>query len=452
MDDAVRTWNAALARFNKERPQQFKIWSGQVRLLRSDDSVWVLGVPSKFFIEWFSDNYLPLLAAELEKLSGRRPSFKFELLPEQEGPAVPSLPSPPPGSPSETNRRHPRLNENYTFERFIVGDSNRLAHSAAISIAIDPNCRYNPLYIHGGTGLGKTHLLHAIGHRFFENHGNEKEIVYVTSEDFLNQYVSATRPQEKQSGMKEFRERYRRNCNILLVDDIQFISGNKEATQEEFFHTFNELYENGKRIVITSDRFPKEIHGLEDRLVSRFQGGLIVQIKEPDLMTRKDILRHKAKEAGIYVSPEIIDLIAENVESNVRELEGALHHIDALANLTKTTVDLDTAREAIHTIRSKKGRILSVDEIIRVVSLFFNVRPQDLRSHRRHKLVTEPRQVAMYLCRKLLRMSFPNIGTQFGGKDHSTVISSVRKIETRLSTDTGFAGTIADIQTRLMSL
>ncbi|MBI5527473.1 MAG: chromosomal replication initiator protein DnaA [Deltaproteobacteria bacterium] len=452
MDEPIRTWNEALARFSRERPQQFKIWSGQVRLLRADDAVWILGVPSKFFIEWFSDNYLPLLAADLEKLSGKTPAFKFELLPEDNTP-VPAL-TPPAGAAlvPETRRRHPRLNESYSFDRFVVGDSNRLAHSAAISIASDPDCRYNPLYIHGGTGLGKTHLLHAIGHHFFESRGTERSIVYVTSEDFLNQYVSATRPQDKQSGMKEFRERYRRNCDILLVDDIQFISGNKDATQEEFFHTFNDLYETGKRLVITSDRFPKEIHGLEDRLVSRFQGGLIVQIKEPDLPTRKDILRHKAKESAIYVPDEIVDLIAENVESNVRELEGALHHIDALANLTKTTVDLDTAREAIRTIRSKKERILTAEEIIRVVSLFFNVRPQDLKSHRRHKLVTEPRQVAMYLCRKHLKMSFPDIGSHFGGKDHSTVISSVRKVETRLAKEAKFAGTIGDIETRLMSL
>lgn len=446
----LSTWDSALERFRVMRPRDVAIWFKELKLLRVDGDTWVLGVPHKFYQEWFCNNLLPQFTIVLETLTGRKPSFRFEILPEDLPPAATNVvPIQAAAQENAPRKLHPKLNESYTFDRFVVGESNKLAYSAAFGIAEGSSSRFNPLYIHGGSGLGKTHLLHAIGHQAYALRGEKVRITYVTSEQFLNEYVSATRPQTH--GMQEFRERYRRSCDILLVDDIQFISGNKDATQEEFFHTFNALYEAGKFIVITSDRFPKEIPGIEDRLRTRFLGGLIVQIVSPDYTMRLDILRKKARDAGILVAEDVIDLIAENVKSNVRELEGALHHIEALASLTKSAIDVDIAREAIQNILKRREDNLTVEEIIRVVSTFFNVRPQDIKSHRRHKQVTTPRQIAMYLCRKHLKLSYPDIGVHFGGKDHSTVISSVRKIEQKLGREIDFKNLIDSIETRLSS-
>ena len=447
MEQYQTTWNEALERFRTRRPREVAIWFKEVHLLRVDGDCWILGVPHKFFQEWFSNNLLPQFTQVLESITGRTPTFQFDILPEAEEPPPSNvLRIQPVSVPDATAcRLHPRLNEHYTFDRFVVGDSNKLAYSAALSIAESQSSRFNPLYIHGGSGLGKTHLLHAIGHATYATRSERTGISYLTSEQFLNEYVSATKNQK----MPDFRDRYRRSCDILLVDDIQFISGNKDATQEEFFHTFNALYEAGKYIVITSDRFPQEIPGIEDRLRSRFQGGLIVQILPPDYGTRVDILRKKAKDAGIFVSPDVVDLIADNVKSNVRELEGALHHIEALASLTRSEINVDIAREAIKNLLKRREDHLTVDDIIKVVSTFFNLRPQDIKGHRRHKQVTTPRQISMYLCRKQLKLSYPDIGSHFGGKDHSTVISSVRKVDQLMEKDPSFRGLIESIETRL---
>lgn len=448
MENHQTIWSEALARFSTLRPREAAIWFKEVRLLRVDGDCWILGVPHKFFQEWFTNNFLPEFTRIVESITGSAPIFRFEILPEtDESPPPNVVRIQPAAADPAVLRLHPRLNEDYTFARFVVGESNKLACSAAHAIAESQSSRFNPLYIHGGSGLGKTHLLHAIGHQMYAARGDKAGINYITSEQFLNEYVSAAKNQK----MPDFRERYRRNCDILLVDDIQFISGNKDATQEEFFHTFNALYEAGKYLVITSDRFPQEIPGIEDRLRSRFQGGLIVQIMPPDYATRVDILRTKAKGAGIFVSDDVIDLIAENVKSNVRELEGALHHIEALASLTSSEINVDIASEAIKNLLKRREDNLSADDIIKVVSTFFNIRPQDIKSHRRHKQVTAPRQISMYICRKLLKLSYPDIGNHFGGKDHSTVISSVRKVEQTMAKDPAYRGLVESIETRISS-
>lgn len=335
------------------------------------------------------------------------------------------------------------LNPKYTFDSFVIGNSNRFAHAASLAVAESPAKAYNPLFIYGGVGLGKTHLMHAIGHYILKNNPNAK-VEYVSSEKFTNELINAIKDDKNE----EFRNKYR-NVDILLIDDIQFIAG-KERTQEEFFHTFNALHDANKQIILSSDRPPKEIPTLEDRLRSRFEWGLIADIQVPDFETRMAILKKKADVEGLNVANEVMVYIATKIKSNIRELEGALIRIVAYSSLTNREITVDLASEALKDIISKKqGKNITINIIQDIVSSYFNLRIEELKSQRRTRNVAYPRQIAMYLSRKLTDMSLPKIGEEFGGRDHTTVIHAYEKISENLKTDESLQHTIEDITKKL---
>ncbi|GAA0079206.1 chromosomal replication initiator protein DnaA [Clostridium sp. CTA-5] len=331
------------------------------------------------------------------------------------------------------------LNPKYTFNSFVIGNSNRFAHAASLAVAESPAKAYNPLFIYGGVGLGKTHLMHAIGHYILQNNTNAK-VVYVSSEKFTNELINAIKDDKNE----EFRNKYR-NVDVLLIDDIQFIAG-KERTQEEFFHTFNALHDANKQIILSSDRPPKEIPTLEDRLRSRFEWGLIADIQVPDFETRMAILKKKADVENLNVANEVMGYIATKIKSNIRELEGALIRIIAYSSLTNREVTVDLASEALKDIISKKqGKHVTIGSIQEIVANYFNLKIDDLKSQRRTRNVAYPRQIAMYLTRKLTDMSLPKIGEEFGGRDHTTVIHAYEKISENLKNDESLQHTVADI-------
>ena len=314
------------------------------------------------------------------------------------------------------------LNPKYTFESFVVGNNNRFAHAAALAVAEAPATSYNPLFIYGGVGLGKTHLMHAIGNSILKNN-RESKILYVTSEKFTNQLINAI----KDNKNEQFRTKYR-NIDVLLIDDIQFIAG-KERIQEEFFHTFNTLHESGKQIILSSDRPPKDIQLLEDRLKSRFEWGLIADISNPDYETRLAILRKKAQLDNIIIDDEILSNIANRIDSNIRELEGTLNKLIAKSSLTNSSITMEMAEKAINDIVSQKDKVISSDFIQETVAKYFNISAKDLKGSKRSNDIAFPRQIAMFLCRNVAQMSLPQIGKDFGKRDHTTVMHACNKIE-----------------------
>ncbi|MBE6065657.1 chromosomal replication initiator protein DnaA [Clostridium cochlearium] len=335
------------------------------------------------------------------------------------------------------------LNPKYTFDSFVIGNSNRFAHAASLAVAEAPAKAYNPLFIYGGVGLGKTHLMHAIGHYILQNNSNIK-VVYVSSEKFTNELINSIKDDKNE----EFRNKYR-NVDVLLIDDIQFIAG-KERTQEEFFHTFNALHEANKQIILSSDRPPKEIPTLEDRLRSRFEWGLIADIQAPDFETRMAILKKKADVEHLNIPNEVMVYIATKIKSNIRELEGALIRIVAFSSLTNKEISVDLASEALKDIiSSKESNQVTIELIQDIVSSYFNLRVEDFKSARRTRNVAFPRQIAMYLCRKLTDNSLPKIGEEFGGRDHTTVIHGYEKISTALKKDESLQKTIQELTTKI---
>ena len=314
------------------------------------------------------------------------------------------------------------LNPKYTFETFVIGNNNRFAHAAALAVGNEPGNSYNPLFIYGGVGLGKTHLMHAIGNRILENN-KYANVLYVTSEKFTNQLINAIKDNKNEA----FRNRYR-TIDVLLIDDIQFIAG-KERIQEEFFHTFNTLHESGKQIILSSDRPPKEINLLEDRLKSRFEWGLIADISNPDYETRLAILRKKAQLDNIIVDDEILSNIANRIDSNIRELEGTLNKLIATSSLTNSPITKEMAEKAINDIVAQQEKVISAEFIQETVAKYFDISAKDLKGSKRSNDVAFPRQIAMYLCRKVAQMSLPQIGKDFGKRDHTTVMHAYNKIE-----------------------
>lgn len=317
------------------------------------------------------------------------------------------------------------LNPKYTFDRFVVGNNNRFAHAAALAVAEAPVTSYNPLFIYGGVGLGKTHLMHAIGNEILRKNRNSN-ILYVTSEKFTNQLINAIKDNKNES----FRNKYR-NIDVLLIDDIQFIAG-KERIQEEFFHTFNALHESGKQIILSSDRPPKDIPLLEDRLKSRFEWGLIADISNPDYETRLAILRKKAQSDNIIIEDEILSNIATRIDSNIRELEGTLNKLIAKSSLTNSPITMEMAERAINDIVSQQDKVISSEFIQETVAKYFNISAKDLKGSKRSNDIAFPRQIAMYLCRTVAQMSLPQIGKDFGKRDHTTVMHACNKIETEI--------------------
>jgi len=384
----------------------------------------VFSVPSRLAKEWVETRFSALIHGALREVLARAVSVQLTVA--EDHPAPPSLPVPTAATrPSEA----PQLSPKYTFDTFVIGSGNRFAHAAAMAVAESPARAYNPLFIYGGVGLGKTHLLQAIGHHVIHRQGLPR-VAYISSEKFTNELINAIRDDRT----LEFRTRYR-NVDVLLIDDIQFLAG-KERTQEEFFHTFNTLHEASRQIIITSDRPPKEIPTLEDRLRSRFEWGLIADIQPPDLETRIAILRKKAELDGIDVPDQVAEFIAQRIRSNIRELEGALVRVVAYASLTRQPITVDLATEILRTLLpATASREITIPILQKAVAEHFGIRVEEMRAKRRTKGVAFPRQVAMYLARELTDASLPRIGHEFGGRDHTTVMHACDRVKAALAGD-----------------
>jgi chromosomal replication initiator protein len=433
--------------------QTFRTWLSATEAVTLSDDTLVVGAPTKFAVEWIEDKYGPLLVDLAERQLGRSLELRFEHQGHADRIQIPEFrsseaarPSTEPtesaaasASPSDSG-----LNERYTFSRFVIGGNNQLAAAACQRVADAPAKAYNPLFIYGDTGLGKTHLMHAIGHAILDR-APGRRVAYIPSEQFTNEMISAI-----QSGRTpEFRQRYRR-IDVLLVDDVHFL-GNKEGTQEEFFHTFNSLYDAQKQIVITSDRPPQEIPGLQERLVSRFEWGLVTDIKPPDFETRVAILQKKAAEDRLVLDDDVIEYIARHRKTSVRQLEGAVIKLLAYSSLTRREITLELAREALggSDEPEPEPQRATPEEIRRRTAEAWDVTVDGLTSRRRTRNLTVPRQIAMYLIKTLLDLPYTEIGGLFGDRDHSTVIHSVNKVEAEMASDPEFRVRVRELQDEL---
>lgn len=399
-----------------------------------DDSL-IIEVNDKFTRDWLDDRYGPVLKSILYEFLEQEMNVEFILHQD-----VPSR-------ILNKNRRsqflnddtHYHLKKKYTFDTFVVGNSNRFAHAASLAVADSPSKSYNPLFIYGGVGLGKTHLMHAIGNHI-RNQGNLYKVLYISSEKFTNELINSIRDDKT----LDFRNKYR-SVDILLIDDIQFLAG-KERTQEEFFHTFNTLYEANKQIIISSDRPPKDIPTLEDRLRSRFEWGLITDIQIPDFETRTAILRKKAQFENLDIPDEILSYIADKIHSNIRELEGALIRIIAFSSFNKKEITIDLAESVLKDIfPERKPRHITANLIQQVVSDYFNLKPEDLKAKKRTRSISFPRQIAMFLTRELTDLSLPKIGEQYGGRDHTTVMHAFERIHSEIQVNPSLEANIQEI-------
>jgi len=402
----------------------FQTWFSSMEIAEMNDSHIVLKASSQYGGELLQTRYADLILNTFKFITNREWTFSVisdENKQKQENGSIISS-TPINAQDQEIEISNKTLDPKYTFETFVVGNNNRFAHAAAIAVGDKPGESYNPLFLYGGVGLGKTHLMHAIGNRILQNNRSAK-ILYVTSEKFTNQLINAI----KDNKNEVFRNKYR-TIDVLLIDDIQFIAG-KERVQEEFFHTFNALYEDKKQIIISSDKPPREIKFLEDRLKSRFEWGLLADISCPDYETRLAILRKKAQEEKILVDDQILANIANKIDSNIRELEGVFNTIIATASLTHTPITLELAEKTINEVKSASEKVLSSDFVKETVAKYFNINKDDLASNKRSNEIAFPRQIAMYLCREVANMSYPKIGEDFGNRDHSTVMHACKKIE-----------------------
>ncbi|MDT7908943.1 chromosomal replication initiator protein DnaA [Thermus sp.] len=397
---------------------EYHTWFERIRPLGIREGVLELAVPTSFALDWIKRHYAPLIQEALGLLGAQVPRFDLLVVPGAAQPVQVDIFQAAP----QADQGKSKLNPKYTFENFVVGPNNNLAHAAAVAVAESPGKAYNPLFIYGGVGLGKTHLMHAVGHSVAKRFPSLK-IEYVSTETFTNELINAIR----EDRMAEFRERYR-SVDLLLVDDIQFIAG-KERTQEEFFHTFNALFEAHKQIILSSDRPPKDILTLEARLRSRFEWGLITDIQPPDLETRIAILKMNAEQRGLRIGEDVLEYIARQVTSNIRELEGALMRVVAYASLNGVELTRQVAAKALSDIFAPREVEVDPQEIVRVVAEHFGLRPEDLVGGGRRKEVVLPRQMAMFLVRELTRASLPEIGQLFGGRDHTTVLYAIQKVQ-----------------------
>jgi chromosomal replication initiator protein len=419
---------------------EFRTWFKQVQPMGVDSGTFMIGVPHSFARDWLKTHYANVLEQALRDLGAPSPRVGFQVVSFQksEQQDMFSTPSQPPAE-TPKGAPPPRLNPKYVFSNFVVGPNNNLAHAAALAVAEAPGRAYNPLFLYGEAGLGKTHLMHAAGHAVADRYPN-LHVEYVTTETFTNELINAIR----EDRMTSFRERYR-SIDLLLIDDIQFIAG-KERTQEEFFHTFNALYESGKQIIVSSDRPPKDIPTLENRLKSRFEWGLITDVQAPEFETRIAILTMNADYRGVEVGSEVIDFIARHVTSNIRELEGALVRIIVYASMNDAPLNRQTAAAALSDVFTPSESALTMNDILRVTAKHYDVEPTDVKSKgRRHELVV-PRQIAMYLIRELTSHSYPEIGQFFSGRDHSTVMYAVQKVADQLDEDPALDQRIREIR------
>ncbi len=432
-------WKRVLESIETKLNQQvFDAWFRPVSVERFEKDTMFLKVPNKFFKEWLSDNYLVLIQEALF-IEARRPiAVEFVVSEASESPRhkdtpLPSASQNPPLPRKGASRA--QLNPKYTFESFVVGSSNQLPHAASVAVTETLGTKYNPLFVYGGVGLGKTHLIHAIGNEIRRKHPHAR-ICYISSEQFMNEFVWSLRNDKSltDNKMDAFRRRFRNEVDVLLMDDIQFIAG-KDRTQDEFFHTFNSLYEKNKQIVLAADKYPQEIPDLEERLSSRFQWGLIADIQPPEFETRLAIVTKKAEEEGIPIPSDVAIFLAQSIKSNVRELEGSLINLAAHSSLEGRKIDLDFAQETLIKIISLQKSALTIENVQETVCKAFAISLEQIKGSVRKRSIVLPRQVAMYLCRKGLNTSLPEIGERFGGRDHTTALAAVRKIEEMIKKD-----------------
>jgi chromosomal replication initiator protein len=438
--------------------RKFDLWFSGLRVVSHRAENLDLAVQNSFHHDWIRTYYMDVLQRAVVEVVGEEQPFQLSVedpQPESVPSAVQSAPvptAPLPDPVADIRSRNTSyfqqnsdvmLNQKYTFDNFVVGPSNQLAHAASMAVAEAPAGSYNPLFLYGAVGLGKTHLLQAICHKAMDS-GRALKVLYLSSETFVNQFIAAI----EQGDLSRFRYKYR-SVDLLLIDDIHLLA-NKERTQDEFFHTFNTLYNDGRQIVLSSDSPPSEIPTLRERLISRFKWGLVAEIATPGYETRQAILRRKARDRAIALPEEVLDFLAEKISRNIRELEGAVTKVLGYSQLTGRTIDLDLAREALgHSGDDSLRGVMGVDRIVDVVCKHYGVRIADLNGRRRTQSIVLPRQVAMFLTRKLTPLSLTEIGARFGGRDHSTVLYAVSKIEERMSSAAKFAQLITDFEARL---
>ncbi len=448
-------WQRAADRLRDELGQVgFETWIGPLNFVGIQGRTATVEAPNRFFRDWVNERYLGLLRKSLSAEAGETIDVRLTL--GENGMTAPQAPRPTNGKPhapiapvspitSPRLDRHPQLNPRYTFAEFVVGSGNQFAHAAALAVANQPGEKYNPLFIYGGVGLGKTHLVNAIGHHIYGSGDRPRKVLFMPAEIFMNELISSLR----RDRMNEFRDKFRR-VDALILDDVQFLAG-RERTQEEFFHTFNSLHADRHQIVLTSDKVPREIPELEERLRNRFESGLIADIAPPDLETRVAIVQKKAVLENLRLAPDVSLYIAQSVQSNVRELEGCLTRLAALASLNKSAITVDFAKQALHDLIRNHEAKPDVEMIQKTVAEFFHIRLADLKSKKRTQHIAFCRQVAMYLCRKLTSSSFPVIGEAFG-RDHSTVIHAFNLIQRRVTNDSAFRLSIEKIERELKAI
>ncbi len=430
-----KIWPEALELLkSKISDQNISTWIKPIHPVTISGDILTIEVPNKFIRDWIKDNYKKIIEDALSAVGTINYKIVININQKKE---IKS-------NENETSNKIEikktkikdqkevtdliNINSKYTFDSFVSGPSNQFAHAAAMAVSNNPATTYNPLFIYGGVGLGKTHLINAIGNEIYKRN-NRAKICYYSSEKFTNELINSLR----HAKMEEFRNKFR-SIDILLIDDIQFIAG-KKSTQEEFFHTFNALYESHKQIVVTSDKFPKEIPDLEERLRSRFEWGLIADIQPPDTETKQAILKMKADQNNITLPENVIYFLANSISNNVRELEGYLIRIGAYSSLTSTPIDVDMAKKVLKDILVENSREITIEKIQKKVAEHFQIKVNELKSSKRLKSIVFPRQIAMYICRKMTNLSYPEIGEKFGGKDHSTIIHAIKKIEKNMQDD-----------------
>lgn len=449
-------WELVLNRIKKKSNPQVFFWFSPLKLTSQTPSEVVLKANSDFDRDWINNHYTNFIVENIQEIYNKKMDVKIitdsDNLNDQN-----TCKSNDEDAILKTNNKNSMkrysfssgfLNPIYTFDTFIVGTSNQFAHAASVAVANKPGEAYNPLFIYGGVGLGKTHLLNAVGNYILNNSHSIIRVCSISAEQFTNEVINSI----KTNKMEDFRNRYRFGCDVLLIDDIQFIAG-KESTQEEFFHTFNALYESKKQIILTSDKSPKDMSYLEERLRSRFQWGLITDIQPPETETRIAIVKKKAESEGIILPDDVANLLAQYIISNVRELEGTLINIIGYAKLLNTEITIDLAKDVLKNILKDNNRkIINIDIIQKEVSIFFGIKIQDLKSDKKRKNIAYPRQLSMYLSRRYTGASYLEIGEKFGGKDHSTVIHAVKKIERLIEDDLSVKTAVDSLSTRIEAL
>jgi len=412
--------------------QTFELWFSPLKLLRLHDQQVILEVPNRFFKEWIEDHYMGLIVETLEKFLEKPVNLKFSVFEKEEDTTLRRIETKRENRRAKLASRGIFLNPKYIFENFVVGPSNQFARAAATAVAESPGKSYNPLFIYGGVGLGKTHLMNAIGNLLIDKSSGIK-LLYTPAEQFTNEFVYSMRNNK----MDEFKNRYRSLLDVLLIDDIQFIAG-KTGTQEELFHTFNALYDSHKQIVFSSDRLPKDISPITERLRSRFGMGLIADIQMPDVETKLAILGKKSEIEGIQLPQDVAFFLASRIKSNIRDLEACLIRLGAYSSLSGRTITVEMAKDVLKDMIHDEEKPLSIELIIKTVCDYYGLKPQDIKAKKRTRDIAFPRQVAMYLSKILTDSSLSDIGKNFGGKDHSTVIHACKQIEERRRKDEDF--------------